>query len=125
MALSLPREIARVFPYRPSHIATVSYPWRLEQSHAMLIGTTGMGKTVAISDMIAEARAKGQRCVVFDLTGAFIEHFHAAHCDIILNRSMRVAPSGACLTNAVLKVSSGPPRTPSSPMTGAEKPSSG
>ncbi|NLR41738.1 type IV secretion system DNA-binding domain-containing protein, partial [Novosphingobium sp. ERW19] len=83
--LSLPREIARVFPYRPSHIATVSYPWRLEQSHAMLIGTTGMGKTVAISDMIAEARAKGQRCVVFDLTGAFIEHFHAAHCDIILN----------------------------------------
>lgn len=35
--------------------------------------------------MIAEARAKGQRCVVFDLTGAFIEHFHAAHCDIILN----------------------------------------
>lgn len=83
--LSLPREIARVFPYRPSHIATVSYPWRLEQSHAMLIGTTGMGKTVAISDMIAEARAKGQRCVVFDLTGAFIEHFHAAHCDVILN----------------------------------------
>ena len=83
--LSLPREIARVFPYRPSHIATVAYPWRLEQSHAMLIGTTGMGKTVAILDMIAEARAKGQRCVVFDLTGAFIEHFHAAHCDIILN----------------------------------------
>lgn len=83
--LSLPREIARVFPYRPSHIATVTYPWRLEQSHAMLIGTTGMGKTVAISDMIAEARAKGQRCIVFDLTGAFIEHFHTAHCDIILN----------------------------------------
>ncbi|MFN7101001.1 MAG: type IV secretion system DNA-binding domain-containing protein [Pseudorhizobium sp.] len=83
--LSLRREIVRVFPYRPSHIATVAYPWRLEQSHAMLIGTTGMGKTVAISDMIAEARAKGQRCVVFDLTGAFIEHFHAAHCDIILN----------------------------------------
>src|SRR5690606_2103824 len=32
--LSLPREITRVFPYRPSHIATVAYPWRLEQSHA-------------------------------------------------------------------------------------------
>jgi len=83
--LSLPREIARVFPYRPSHLATVVYPWRLEQSHAMLIGTTGMGKTVAISDMIEEARAKGQRCVVFDLTGAFIEHFHVAHRDVILN----------------------------------------
>ena len=51
----------------------------------MLIGTTGMGKTVAMSDMIAEARAKGQRCVVFDLTGAFIEHFHDSGRDIILN----------------------------------------
>ncbi len=83
--LSLPRELARAFPYKPSHLATVVYPWRLEQSHAMLIGTTGMGKTVAISDMIAEARAKAQRCVVFDLTGAFIEHFHSAQHDIILN----------------------------------------
>lgn len=38
-------ELARAFPYRPSSIAGVTYPWRLEQSHAMLIGTTGMGKT--------------------------------------------------------------------------------
>jgi type IV conjugative transfer system coupling protein TraD len=83
--LCSPRELARVFPYQPSHLATVVYPWRLEQSHAMLIGTTGMGKTVAMSDMLAEARAKGQRCVVFDLTGAFIEHFHDGKRDIILN----------------------------------------
>lgn len=83
--LCSPKELAAAFPYRPSHLATVVYPWRLEQSHAMLIGTTGMGKTVAISDMIAEARAKGQRCVVFDLTGAFIEHFYEGGRDIILN----------------------------------------
>ena len=83
--LCSPRELSAAFPYRPSHLATVVYPWRLEQSHAMLIGTTGMGKTVAMSDMIAEARAKGQRCVVFDLTGAFIEHFYQADRDIILN----------------------------------------
>ncbi len=83
--LCSPKELSAAFPYRPSHLATVVYPWRLEQSHAMLIGTTGMGKTVAMSDMIAEARAKGQRCVVFDLTGAFIEHFFQADRDIILN----------------------------------------
>ena len=83
--LCSPRELAAAFPYRPSHLATVVYPWRLEQSHAMLIGTTGMGKTVAMSDMIAEARAKRQRCVIFDLTGAFIEHFHDARRDVILN----------------------------------------
>jgi hypothetical protein len=83
--LCTPRELARAFPYQPSHLATVIYPWRLEQSHAMLIGTTGMGKTVAMSDMLSEARAKGQRCVVFDLTGAYIEHFHEGHRDTILN----------------------------------------
>lgn len=83
--LTLPREIAKVFPYRPAHLAEVTYPWRLEQSHAMLIGTTGMGKTVALSDMLEEARENGQRAVVFDLTGTFIEHFYESDRDIILN----------------------------------------
>jgi hypothetical protein len=83
--LCSPAELARAFPYRPSAIAGVTYPWRLEQSHAMLIGTTGMGKTVALSDMIAEARRRGQRAVIFDLTGHFIEHFHDASRDVILN----------------------------------------
>lgn len=83
--LCLPGELAKVFPYRPSKLAKVSYPWRLEQSHAMLIGTTGMGKTVALSDMIDEARSRGQRAVIFDLTGAFIEHFYDSSRDIILN----------------------------------------
>jgi hypothetical protein len=75
--LCLPWELAKAFPYRLAHIAGVVYPWRLEQSHAMLIGTTGTGKTVAISAMIEEARAKGQNCVEFDLTGVFIEQFVA------------------------------------------------
>lgn len=83
--LCLPWELAKAFAYRPSHIAGVVYPWRLEQSHAMLVGTTGTGKSVAISGMIEEALAKGQNCVVFDLTGAFIEQFYDPHRDIILN----------------------------------------
>src|SRR3546814_17426862 len=71
--------------YRPAHLAGVSWPWRLEQSHTMLIGTTGTGKTVALSQLLAEARARGQRAVVFDLTGAFIEPFYDPTRDIILN----------------------------------------
>ena len=78
-------ELDRVFPYHPSRLAHVTYPWRLEQSHAMLIGTTGMGKTVALSDMIEEARARGQRGVIFDLTGTFIEQFYDPSRDVILN----------------------------------------
>ena len=79
------KELGRVFPYRPSRLAYVTYPWRLEQSHTMLIGTTGMGKTVALCDMIEEARGRGHRAVIFDLTGTFIEQFYDPSRDMILN----------------------------------------
>ena len=71
--------------YEPYTLAGVPYPWRLEQSHAMLIGTTGTGKTVALRDLLAQVRAKGARAVVFDLTGAFIEAFYDEATDTILN----------------------------------------
>jgi type IV conjugative transfer system coupling protein TraD len=83
--LCLPRELRAFLPYRPSHIAKIPYPWRLEQSHTMLIGTTGTGKTVALSDMVEEARQRRQRAVIFDLTGAFIEQFYDPERDAILN----------------------------------------
>jgi len=69
-------------PYTMAH---VPYPWRLEQTHAMLIGTTGAGKTTQLRNIVAEARARGQRCVVFDLTGAFVEAFYRPETDHILN----------------------------------------
>ena len=71
--------------YEPYMLAGVPYPWRLEQSHAMLIGTTGTGKTVALRNLLAQVRAKGARAVVFDLTGAFIEAFFDEATDTILN----------------------------------------
>lgn len=71
--------------YEPYTLAGVPFPWRLEQSHAMLIGTTGTGKTVALRDLLAQIRARGARAVVFDLTGAFIEAFYDPARDTILN----------------------------------------
>lgn len=71
--------------YSPAHLAGIAWPWRLEQSHTMLIGTTGTGKTVALSQLVAEARERGQRAVIFDLTGAFIEAFFDPKRDVILN----------------------------------------
>ena len=71
--------------YEPAHLAGVSWPWRLEQSHTMLIGTTGTGKTVALTELVTEARERGQRAVIFDLTGAFIEAYYDPARDIILN----------------------------------------
>lgn len=71
--------------YTPAHLAGVSWPWRREQSHAMLVGTTGTGKTVALTELVAEIRERGERAVIFDLTGAFIETFYQAERDVILN----------------------------------------
>jgi hypothetical protein len=71
--------------YAPAHLAGVTWPWRREQSHTMLVGTTGTGKTVALTELVAEIRARGERAVIFDLTGAFIETFYDADTDVILN----------------------------------------
>ena len=71
--------------YAPAHLAGVSYPWRQEQGHAMLVGTTGMGKTVALFELVDEIRQRGERAVIFDLTGAFIEAFYEPERDVILN----------------------------------------
>ena len=71
--------------YAPASLAGVNWPWRREQSHAMLVGTTGTGKTVALTELVAEIRERGERAVIFDLTGAFIEAFYEADRDVILN----------------------------------------
>ena len=71
--------------YRPYLLAGVPFPWRIEQSHAMLIGTTGTGKTVELSALVTQIRARRHRAVIFDLTGAFIERFYDPARDIILN----------------------------------------
>ncbi len=71
--------------YIPAKIAGISYPWRKEIEHTMLVGTTGTGKTVALLDLISQAREKGQRAVIFDLTGAFISRFYDPDRDVILN----------------------------------------
>lgn len=83
--LATTAELDRAGIYRPYHFAGVTYPWRLEQSHAMLIGTTGTGKTVELSALVDQIRARDHRAVIFDLTGGFIERFYDDSRDIILN----------------------------------------
>lgn len=82
--LPIRRRIQKDFhvPYR---MATVPVPWRLEQSHAMLIGTTGSGKTTELKKLVKQARTRGHRAVIFDLTGTFVESFYDPERDVILN----------------------------------------
>lgn len=71
--------------HHPYMLAGLPVPWRLEQSHAMFIGTTGAGKTTELKKLVTQARARGHRCVIFDLTGTFVENFFNAETDVILN----------------------------------------
>lgn len=71
--------------HQPYRIAGIAYPWRLEQSHTMLIGTTGAGKTTQLRSIVKQLRERGHSAVIFDLTGAFVESFYNPETDVILN----------------------------------------
>ena len=69
-------------PYR---IAGVPYPERAETQHTIVSGTTGSGKTVLISDLVAQIRKRGERCVVYDKMGSYTRAFFAPGRDVLLN----------------------------------------
>ena len=84
---------ARLAPYR---IAGIPYPERAETQHTIVSGTTGSGKTVLIADLVAQVRAKGERCVIYDKMGSYTRSFFDPDRDVLLNpldaRSPRWSP---------------------------------
>lgn len=79
--------------HHPYDLAGVRYPWRTEQSHTMIIGTTGTGKTTQMRHLISQMRLRNDRAVIFDLTGAYVEAFYNPETDTILNPMDRRCPS--------------------------------
>lgn len=74
-------------------IAGIPFPWRTEQTHTMMIGSTGTGKTTQMRALIAQMRSRQDRAVVFDLTGAYVEAFYNPETDTILNPMDERCPS--------------------------------
>ena len=70
---------------RPYSIAGIPYPERTETQHTIVSGTTGAGKTVLISDLVAQIRSKGERCVIYDKMGSYTAAFFDAGRDVLLN----------------------------------------
>jgi type IV conjugative transfer system coupling protein TraD len=69
----------------PYTLADVPYPYNLEASHTIIIGTTGSGKTTQLRQLVGEMRRRQDSAVIFDLTGAFVEAFYNPDIDTILN----------------------------------------
>ena len=61
--------------FRPYTIAGIPYPERTETQHTIVSGTTGSGKTVLISDLVSQIRARGERCVIYDKMGSYTRSF--------------------------------------------------
>ena len=70
---------------RPYRIAGIPYPERTETQHTIVSGTTGSGKTVLISDLVAQIRSRGERCVLYDKMGAYTRAFFQPERDVLLN----------------------------------------
>ena len=79
--------------HSPYTIGSIPFPWRTEQSHVMLVGTTGAGKTTALKNLVLQARERGHKAIIFDLTGTFTESFYNPQKDFILNPADERCPS--------------------------------
>src|SRR6185437_231557 len=67
-------------------LAGIDVPPLDETKHFKLIGTTGSGKSTAIREVLRTALARGDRAVIADPDGAYLEHFYdARRGDEILN----------------------------------------
>ena len=70
---------------RPYRIAGIPYPERTETQHTIVSGTTGSGKTVLISDLVSQIRARGERCVIYDKMGTYTRAFFDPARDVLMN----------------------------------------
>ena len=70
---------------RPYSIAGIPYPERTETQHTIVSGTTGSGKTVLISDLVSQIRARGERCVIYDKMGSYTRSFFDPARDVLMN----------------------------------------
>lgn len=66
-------------------LAGVRYPPDAPMVHTMMVGTPGSGKTVAINELLAQIREKGDCAVIYDRMGAFTSNWFDHEKDYILN----------------------------------------
>jgi type IV secretory pathway TraG/TraD family ATPase VirD4 len=85
------QQVARAVRRRRSErpflaLAGVPITLREETRHFKLIGTTGTGKSTAISGLLAGALARGDRAVITDPDGGYrARFFHRRRGDVVLN----------------------------------------
>ncbi|RST62302.1 type IV secretion system DNA-binding domain-containing protein [Candidatus Aquarickettsia rohweri] len=92
----LKKEIVRhntKFRYKPLPIIKIPYPitgspdsyTSGEQSHTMILGSTGSGKTSVIKELLFSIHERGDKAIIVDVKGDYIKSCYRKDTDTILN----------------------------------------
>ena len=80
------KEIREVHAAVPVTLAGVAVPLVDETKHFKIIGTTGTGKSTAIREILSAALSRGDRVVIADPDGGYLNRYHDPNRgDVILN----------------------------------------
>lgn len=63
----------------------IPIPYDAEVKHMMISGTTGSGKSNMMNHLLKAIRDRGDKAVIVDTTGGFVEKFYDPKKDVILN----------------------------------------
>lgn len=71
--------------YKSYTLAGMPYPYYSEMEHTLVVGSTGVGKTVLISDLVEQIRKRGDKAIIYDKKCDYISWFYNKSKDFILN----------------------------------------
>ena len=71
--------------YSAYSLGGIPYPYYSEMEHTLVTGSTGVGKTVLISELVEQIRKRGDKAIIYDKKGDYIEWFYDKSKDYILN----------------------------------------
>jgi hypothetical protein len=74
-----------ISPKSDIKLANIPYPKFAETRHTIITGTTGAGKTNSIIELLDQVKSNGERAIVVDTVGTFVDRYYNAATDIILN----------------------------------------
>lgn len=63
----------------------IQIPRSAEIKHFFVVGRPGVGKTVAMSQVIARVKERGAKGVVYDFKGDYLSRFFDPERDILFN----------------------------------------
>lgn len=66
-------------------LAEIPYPKNAECRHTIITGTTGAGKTNVMFELLDQLVSKGEKVVLVDTVGTYVDRYYKQGRDIILN----------------------------------------